>query len=218
MLDSVLNLNFIVYYAPLPSVLRSALRFEEGLKGTFFRKKQELGFPFVLNDQGEEYQITITPESFSFRLASLKQIELFQSSALSFAWQFLEQARLLSLKEVELRALLRIPLPPQERLHKGYTSIHFSWPKKCELRTEALGKDHYFATQTGIIHLRLRTISKGTGHELELLLANRHDYVSSDLEAFNQAFLLCLQGLIKVIHGIGSRPYQQALQPFLLKK
>lgn len=208
---TTLSLTYEVKYAPQPSILRGVRLFEQSLRGTVERMGDKLQLPAVLRDKDGTHQIVIGPESFALTVEPLTRVDRFGPSATSLSSQFVTKTPGIAPREVELRALLAIPVPNLARLLTGLASVTFTTPRKVELRPEAMGKDHYIASETGIAHLRLSTHTLSTGNWIHLLLANRHDRVSSEPEVLDQAFSLCLKGVRAMVASCQSPIYRQAL-------
>lgn len=208
---TTLSLTYEVKYAPQPSILRGVRSFEQSLKGSVERSGDRLELPAVLRDKEGTHRIVIGPESFALTVEPLTRIDRFGPSAASLSSQFVMRTPGITPREVELRALLCIPVPNLARLLTGLASVIFTSPRKVELRPEAMGKDHFIASETGIAHLRLSTHTLSTGNWIHLLLANRHDRVTAEGEVLDQAFSLCMQGVRAMVASCQSPIYKQAL-------
>jgi hypothetical protein len=211
MAQSSLSLTYQLSYAPQPSILRGIAAFEQSLKGSVVREGEPGGLPVKLRDRDGSHHIEIGAESFSLTVEPLTRIDRFGPSAVSLSSQFVKRTRSVSPREVELRAVLRIPVPDLNRLLAAYSVAAFSRPRKIELRPEALGKDHFIPCETGMVHLRLATHQLASGHWISLMVANRHDRVSPEEGVLEQAYALCLQGVRNVVSGVASPLYRQAL-------
>jgi len=189
------------------------MAFERSLKGMLTRRKTINDLPIVLADERDEHTVSIGPQSFELKVKPLERLDRFTGSAVSLVQQFIKLTPALTPREIELRAELHVTAPDPRRVATGYSVARFTWPRELELRPEALGKDHYLPTESGMVHLRLSTHQRHTGHLIKLVIANRHDRVTTDPEVIAQAYELALHGLRTVIGGIASPVWQRALSP-----
>lgn len=208
-----LSLTCALNYAPQPFIVRSAMMFERSLKGMLKRRETINDLPIVLSDERDEHRVSIGPQSFELTVSPLERLDRFTGTAVSLTQQFVKLTNSVTPREIELRAELQVNAPDPRRVATGYSVARFAWPRELELRPEALGKDHYLPTESGMVHLRLSTHQRRDGHLIKLLIGNRHDRVTNDPEVISQAYELCLHGLRTVINGITSPVWKRVLSP-----
>ncbi len=219
MASTSLSLTYQLKYNPQPSILRGIGVFERSLKGTVTREGEQLALPVQLRDADGTHRIVIGPESFSFTNEPLSKMERFGPGAVGLLAQFLSHTRGIVAKEVELRALLKIPVPNLTKLLSGLASVTFTQPRKVELRPEAMGKDHFIPSDTGIAHFRLSTTTLASGNWINLMIANRHDRVgAASQEELETAWEMCLRGMKAIVESCTSPIYKQALGALLGSK
>lgn len=205
-----LSLSFSLRYTPLPAILRGIAAYRKALKGGLTPHSPEVELPQVFTTAGSNYRLTIGAEAYELLAAPLDRIDRFGPSATSLCQLFLKSVKGIAPREVALKAELRIPIPDPQALG-GYAIASFAWPRKVELRPEALGKDHFLPTETGMIHLRLSVHSWANAHELHLVVSNRHDRVSADPNVIDQAYALCMRGIIQVVQACTASAYKRML-------
>ncbi|NUQ33606.1 MAG: hypothetical protein HUU29_01510 [Planctomycetaceae bacterium] len=210
-----LSLTFALHYAPQPSILRGIGAFERSLKGSLVRAQEGMALPLRFKDQQGTHEIVIGAESFEITQSPFARIDRYTATVTSLAAQFLKDTPHLSPQEMELRVLLRIPVPDATRSLGGYAVASFAWPRKLELRPEALGKDHFLPTESGLVRLRLSVHQLNVGHELVLMMSNKHDRVNADPAVLEPAYALCLTGIQNIVTSLTSPAWQRVLTGLL---
>lgn len=206
-----LSAKFELHFAPFPGVMRALSVFERSLKGGVKRLSEPMQYPVIWEDASGTLRIEVGPDSFALVSPKLESMERFNPSAASMTAQFLRQVPSVTPREVELSLQLGVAVPDLAGSLGGYSIAAFAWPRKLDLRPEALGKDHFTATETGVVHLRLSTLVAQKRPELRLLMANRHDRLNQDPDTMDQAYALCLRGIKSIVSGLSTPAWRRAL-------